>query len=134
MDMLKQNDLVVDTSKAMSRREKLLLWAGMIRAHHGPLQLYHLLERYSDDQLKEARFTTNDQSAFGIAVNSPVFQAAGLPTKPSGILGNGPKSSSMKETMGFFELSQRELHEFSCDCGGQLSNEDMAKRIERIAG
>jgi hypothetical protein len=134
MDMLKQSELVADNSTRMSRRDKLLLWAGMIRASDRPLALYHLLERYTESQLKEARIAAHDQSAFGIAISSPAFQAAGLPTKASGILGSGPKTSSLHEVKGFFELSQGELHDFSCDCGGSISNDEMAKRIERIAG
>jgi hypothetical protein len=133
MDTIDVKTMVAD-NRPMSRREKLLLWAGMIRASDKQLALYHLLERYTEAQLKEARIGAVDQSAFGIAISSPVFQAAGLPAKGTGVFGNGPKSSSLKEVMGFFELSQGELHEFSCDCGGHISNEQMAQRIERIAG
>jgi hypothetical protein len=35
--------------------------------------------------------------------------------------------------MHFFELSQHELHEFSCDCGGVITNDEMAKRINTLA-
>lgn len=120
MDMLKQNDLVVDTSKVMSRREKLLLWAGMIRAHRSPIALYHLLERNTPEQLRCIAVQSDHQTAFGIAVRAQEFGLS-APTNVDAV-------------RGYFELTQAELHEFSCDCGGSISNEDMARSVERIAG
>jgi hypothetical protein len=51
-----------------------------------------------------------------------VFKSVGL---------NGP--ATVQGAMNFFELTQDELHEFSCDCGGRISNSMMADRITAIA-
>ena len=108
---------------AMTRREKLLHWARLIRATDRPLMLYHGLEYLHPEQLRAARVTATDPTAFGVAAADRTFREQGLPAE-----------SSIREVMGFFEVTQQQLHEFSCDCGGSISNGSMASRIERIAG
>jgi hypothetical protein len=44
-----------------------------------------------------------------------------------------PREASLIQLMGFFQLTQAQLHEFSCDCGGIITREDIADRIERLA-
>jgi len=48
---------------------------------------------------------------------------------PHSLLSNRLRWSAMD----FFELSQSDIHAFSCDCGGSISNAKMADRIEKIA-
>jgi hypothetical protein len=59
---------------------------------------------------------------FAIASTDPVFNQDGL-----------PHGANLPTFMGYFEITQRQLHEFSCDCGGHISNEEMSRRIERLA-
>lgn len=102
----------------MSRAEKLQRWADIVRNTRQRFYIFHLLERYTPQQLQEARC---DASAFAAAYKDPILKDAGL------------KGDSAADAMKFFELSQDELHEFSCNCSGDLSNAEMAKRIEGIA-
>jgi hypothetical protein len=60
-------------------------------------------------------------SAFALAASDPILRDEGLTTH------------NVYDAAKFFELSPHELHEFSCDCGGHISNELMARRIEAIA-
>jgi hypothetical protein len=113
----------VPVTVRMTRRERLLHWAHLLRTGSGPLALYHGLEWVSRSQLATTPATAIDPSAFGVALADPVFREQGL-----------PEVSNIGELMRFFELSQEQLHEFSCDCGGAISRQDMADRIERLAG
>ncbi len=110
--------------KVMSRAEKLNYWAGLVRNHRlsPTLGIYHRLEYYREDDLIATPVATDHMTAFGVAVSDPGMREQGLqnPTTVRGI-------------MNFFELSQGELHEFSCDCGGAINNEQMASRIEKLA-
>lgn len=112
---------------AMSRREKLMLWASAIRSAGYNLVIFHNLEYYRKEQLALAGHTV---SAFHLAGNIPALQGQGI--KQDLTIGDN-KTVSAAEAMRFFELKQSELHEFSCDCGGSISREDMARRIEGLA-
>jgi hypothetical protein len=72
-----------------------------------------------------------NETAFGIAMMDPVFSDLGLKGAPH-IL-PGQETGTIRQAMDFFELTQAQLHEFSCDCGGRIDNEMMATRIEGIA-
>jgi glyoxylate carboligase len=118
---MKTVDLEIEhTAVALTRKEKLLRWADLVLQQGKPLHLFHDLERWHPTCLK-APLGHIAPNAFGIAANDPVFKAAGI------------DGSSPADAMKFFELSQAELHEFSCDCGGGISNHDMAARITRLA-
>jgi hypothetical protein len=108
---------------AMTRREKLVRWAELVRKASSELALYHAIEHMRPYQLAELRPFQGPLSAFTMAVKDPTFNAQGLSVE-----------STLVDVMRFFELSQRELHEFSCDCGGYIDNHDQAARIERLAG
>lgn len=117
LEKLQQEEPTAE-AKAMTRQEKLLRWAELVRAVSHQLYIFSNLERWNPGDLAAA---TQPESAFQIAADDPVFRAAGLN-------GNTPAAA-----MNFFELSLRDLHEFSCDCGGHISNEAMASRIASIA-
>lgn len=105
-----------------TRKEKLKYAASLIRKlpENGYLYLYHNLEHISIDRLKDAKLKDMEESFFSIVGNDPLLREAGV----------GDNVHSM---MGFFEITQDELHEFSCDCGGAIKNSDMVKRIEKLA-
>lgn len=113
----------------MTKREKLLRFAHVIRqcrrsgdVGYGMQDRYFIFNslEYMDDSVL-AR-CSHPGSAFAVAAADPVLQDAGL---------KGGDGLSIKR---FFELSTSELHEFSCDCGGVIDNEEMARRVERLAG
>jgi hypothetical protein len=105
-----------------TRREKLLHWAALVRKAGRPVGLYHALEYMSWAQQQRTRIGPDDVTALGIAAADPVFQAQGLNA-----------STSIADALRFFELSISQAHAFSCDCGGAISNDQQAERIERLA-
>jgi hypothetical protein len=106
------------------RRERLTRWAELVRGYYpDDLALMHNLEYLRPSELDRIRIMdVLATSAFTLAVADSTFNAQGL-----------SRQSTLRDVMGFFELSQGELHEFSCDCGGYISNPEQAARIERLA-
>ena len=104
----------------MTRREKLLRWAELIRTADHALRLYHNLE-YTPREVLHVAEVRGTSCAFNLAASDPVFIQEGLTTPTIG------------GVMGFMELTQAQLHEFSCDCGGYISNSEMADRIAGLA-
>lgn len=102
----------------MTRHEKLMRFAELVRNNSRPMVIFNALEYYHDYQLSGIR---HPDSAFALAASDPQFQAAGL------------RFDDVKSAMEFFELTKDELHEFSCDCGGLINNANMARRIEHLA-
>jgi hypothetical protein len=109
---------------AMTRKEKLLRFAWIVRNHGEKFVIFHGIE-YEPQQALDQIY--HPQSAFAAAGRDPVLQQAGLKADLPG------DNVSIGGAQRFFELSQHDLHEFSCDCGGVISNEEMARRIESIA-
>lgn len=108
----------------MTRREKLLRLAQVIRAYNDRFIIFHGLE-YEPQHMLDQIYHPN--SAFAAAARDPVLLNAGLVPDSQG------RGMTVGQAQRFFELSQRDLHEFSCDCGGVITNEEMARRIEHIA-
>jgi len=103
----------------MTRRDKLMRFARLVRAsQRSPLYIFSNLEHMHPSELIRM---SHPYSAFALAASDSAFKEAGL------------ASDSVSDAQQFFELTRDELHEFSCDCGGHVSNEMMADRIERIA-
>lgn len=125
MRHINEAELVQTVPAKLTRKEKLLHWAELIRAHAKPLYLYHMLEHYSPYQLARMYVLPDGNTAFALALADPAFQAAGL--------GSTTKKPSISTIMKFFEISKEELHEFSCDCGGRIPNETMANHIIALA-
>lgn len=119
---------VKDEVKKMTRQEKLLHLAKITREHVTPLWLAHNLEHIDPRMLH--RFPANywGFTIFALAMEDKAFREQGLkagnPEVPQGSVG---------DVMGFLEVTQQDMHEFSCNCGGTISNEEAANRIERIA-
>ena len=112
-------DLIVACT-GMSKKEKLARWAELVKGCDHPLALFHNLEYCTPNQLKNMR-VVGSKSAFETVVWDPVFAAEGLPS-----------NANITDIMRFFDLTQNQLHEFSCDCGGWLSNEQQARRIASL--
>jgi hypothetical protein len=106
----------------MTRKEKLLRFAQIIRSVPKPFVIFHGIEYEPQHVLAGIH---HPESAFAAAGRDPVLQQAGLKLEKGDV--------TVGAAQRFFELSQHDLHEFSCDCGGVISNEEMARRVERIA-
>ena len=118
---LSATELVLLSSVAphvMTRREKLLRFAMIVRTSQRNFVIFHHLEYMTEPQLRDAY---HPESAFAAAAADPILSDAGL------------ASDRVGEAQRFFELSKNDLHEFSCDCGGVIRNDTMADRIEAVA-
>jgi hypothetical protein len=107
---------------SLDRKAKLVRWADLVAKSKIGLGLMHNLEYYNPIQLKHAPIHDSGTNAFTIACADPVLQSAGLSPK-----------ATLPEVMTFFDITQRQLHEFSCDCGGVISTKQMAGRIAKLA-
>jgi hypothetical protein len=110
--------LLSDKPPVMTRQEKLLRFAELVRTTPNQFVIFSNLEHYYPHQWDGIRM---DHSAFAMAALDPVFRNAGL------------RDDTVGSAVRFFELSRDELHAFSCDCGGIITNDFMAARIEKIA-
>jgi hypothetical protein len=104
----------------LTRKEKLLRWARLIRESAMRLHIYNEMEYWPSQTL--AGPLPNVDSAFTLAAKDPIFASMGFGPNPS-----------VNSTMKFFGLSLNELHVFSCDCGGHIDNKEMARRVEYLA-
>lgn len=127
---VKPEDLLVSiplraSARSMTRREKLYHWASIVRDHPcGTLALMHNLEFVPRFDLDHARIVDilPPYTAMSIAVRDPLFVSLGL-----------SRETTIGGLMNFMALTQHELHEFSCDCGGAIDNREQARRIEHLA-
>ncbi len=119
---IRQLEGAMPVQAQMTRREKLRHWAQLVRRCNDDLLLYSNLEHMGREWLA-GNPMNHERTAFGLAARDATLQAQGLRL-----------DSSLADGMQFFELSQSQLHEFSCDCGGHISNLHMADRIEKLAG
>jgi hypothetical protein len=110
---------------ALTRKEKLLRWADLIQAETRPFFIFHMVENWNWVQMglpmASHAYPAGCVTAFALAGADPVFRAAGL------------AGDSMTQSMKFFDLSQLDIHEFSCNCGGTLTGTQMADRVRHLA-
>lgn len=106
----------------LTKQQKLTMWAELILKHPCSLAIYHNLEYWTQDMLDDPR----NAPAYGCAT-AMTLALAHEPFKAEGI------GETIGSALKFFELTRDELHEFSCDCGGHISNTRQAERISRIA-
>lgn len=102
----------------MSRHDKLMRWAWLVERQDGAVSIFHNLE-YRTQEFLDCLADYN--SAMTLAASDQTLQAEGL------------KDATVGSAQRFFELSKEDLHSFSCDCGGAISNKTMAERIRKIA-
>ena len=125
MRHLSTEELAQFVTVKMSKEQKLQHWAFLIRRSDKQMLLFSNLEYMREHQLQNLdihRTFPGYDSPFRIACSDSIFQAEGLTA-----------GTQLPEFMKFMELTQMELHEFSCDCGGQISTQGMADRIEHLA-
>ncbi len=109
----------------VSRKDRLREWARSVRECGHSVALLSNLEHLNPDHHVMPLgalygIGTFTRSAFGLAAANPAFREQGY------------QGETLKDAMGFFELTQDQLHQFACDCGGSLSNEEMARRIDNL--
>jgi hypothetical protein len=103
----------------MTKRQRLQRFADVITSGPGvPLHVFINLEHRDAGEWK---YLSHPSSAFALAARGSVLRDAGL------------TGDSVDDAQRFFDLSKEELAEFSCVCGGSISNHEMAERIERLA-
>jgi hypothetical protein len=129
--------------KPMTRREKLMRLAEIARGGRPSAMkkilaklgwgagmidnawfIFHRIEFMTAADLATAYAPA---SVFDAAVKDPMLYDAGLRADKG-------DSVSVARAMQFFELTQKQMHPLSCDCGGMISNAEMASRIEKMAG
>lgn len=97
---------------------QLYYWAELVRRCPYPIQMVRGLEFANSTEL--ARMG-GPRTIFGIAASDPSLIAAGV------------TDASALTSMTHFGLSVDEAHYLSCDCHGQVSNDEMADRIGYVA-
>jgi hypothetical protein len=123
MKHVNEQELITAVPTVMDRKAKLLHWAEILRKDRwGPLALFHNLEYTTAQHRREMVIDRHHPTAFGLACADSAFQAQGLPA-----------STTIDEISKFFDLTLDELHEFSCDCGGVISKDEMADRLASLA-
>lgn len=104
--------------KEMTRAEKLSRWASLLRGYSHYLAMGHAIEHLPQ---RDRDAYTWGCSPMSVAAADQVFQDAGL------------KNDTVGEAKRFFEITDEDVHSFTCNCGGVQTGEQMAKRIEAIA-
>lgn len=102
----------------MTKAEKLERWAVLLEKSRYPVYMAHNLEHMTQAARDGARWCYSPMS---VAEADPVFREAGL------------KGETVKDVKEFFEITDEDVHAFSCDCGGSRTGEQMASRIRGIA-
>lgn len=134
----------VEVKPPMTRRDKLLRLAEVARrgrpsilknalariglwgeTYENQWYIFHRIEYVRPVEALENYFSI--LSVFDAALKDPVLYDAGL--RP-----DQGKSVSVLRAMQFFELTQAQMHPLSCDCGGLITNAEMAFHIEKMAG
>jgi hypothetical protein len=131
----------IEVKPPMTRREKLMRLAEIARAGRPGLlktilaklgwdtyyanswHIFHRIEYATKADLAQYHSVA---SVFDAAVRDPVLYDAGLRADQG-------DSVSVARAMQFFELTQAQMHPMSCDCGGSITNAEMATRIEGMA-
>lgn len=102
----------------MTRAQKLERWAKLLeRASY--VTMAHNVE-YMTQPARDS--LTWAGSPMSVAAADPVLSDAGL------------KGQSIKDVKDFFEITDEDVHAFSCNCGGQQTGASMAGRVRNIAG
>ncbi len=145
MDQLKVDTLVAQATK-MTRKEKLLRLVDLVQNSTAQrMWLVHGVEYIHPKSLDthflgwEKQFDSSPDvtSPFILMLKDDVFKALGIETKPAGeyALDDAQygQGLTVQGAMNILEVSQEELHELSCDCGGSISKPEMIARLNRLA-
>lgn len=102
----------------MTKAEKLERWAVLLEKSRNPVYMAHNLEHMTQANRDASHW---GYSPMMVAAADPVFRDAGL------------KGDTVKDVKEFFEITDEDVHAFSCDCGGSRTGEQMASRVRDIA-
>lgn len=106
------------TEPKLTREQKLSRLAMLVREGRGDLALHHNLEYRTSHELGDIV----PMGALRVARDDETFRADGL------------KGRTVLDVRDYLELQTHEMHEFSCDCGGEITRARMADRIQKLAG
>lgn len=101
----------------MTRAKKLERWATLL-AKTPLVWMAHNLEYLRQDVRDGHQWV---HSPMSVAAADPVFKDAGL------------AGDTIKDVKDFFEITDEDVHAFTCNCGGTQTGEQMASRIRNIA-
>lgn len=116
---------VEEAPAKLTRAQKLNHLADLVAKHAHFVRLGHNIERRTSDIL--ALMPAYDVGALELASLDKTFLKDGLKATL------GPNEFSIKDVRDYLELTTGELHEFSCDCGGQITPSTQADRIRGLA-
>lgn len=108
----------------LTKREKLLILANLVEQAAGHVYVHSNLEHWGPHHLADPANLSPGmrETVFSLAAGHEPFRADGL-GKPT-----------VGGVLAYLELTVREAHPFSCDCGGHLPKSTMAERIRNMAG
>ncbi len=102
----------------MTRAEKLERWAVLLEKCDHYIVMASNIEYMDQCSRDRASWTYSPMS---VAAADPVLSDAGL------------KGQTIKDVKDFFEITDEDVHAFSCNCGGEQTGAQMAGRIRNIA-
>ena len=126
MNKLVDIDSLATAHPTMTREQKLLRLAVLVRQHPFPIALNSNLEHIAAEQLPAVTMKfdylgVNGMTVFALAAADKTFQKHGLPVE-----------AKLDDVIKFLGLERAEYHTFACDCGGNISARGMAERIEML--
>lgn len=98
----------------MTRNDKLERWASVVEKYQHYLIQFDRLEHRTPVERERC---SQPGSALDLASQDPVLKDAGL------------TGGTVGEVKKFFELSDQQIHEFSCNCDGSHSSQVVSSRI-----
>lgn len=121
IDQLLANATPVEAPSRLSRRERLLRWAELLKREDWRLlQPLKFMEFYAPAERARLR---GDQTPLALAFADPVLREDGL------------KGDRLGQVQAYFRLSEREAHFLLCDCHwrGQMTGRTAARRVRAVA-
>ena len=113
---------VAEPAPPMTREQRLERWIEVLEASATRrLRSLYQIEYLSPQERNECR---SHDSPLTVAYEDPVLRAEGL------------KSDRVGDCMGFFEITERQLHHAFCSChvGTTFSAKDAAARLRHLVG
>ena len=121
IEQILANATVLERPPTLSRRERLLRWAELLKGQGARLlQPLKYVEFYAPAERARLR---GDQTPLSLAFADPVLRGAGL------------SGDTLGEAQAFFGLTDREAHFLVCDCHwrGRMTGGRAAQRVRAVA-
>lgn len=115
------NATALDARPSLSRRERLLRWAELLKQQDRRLlQPLKFVEFYAPPERRRLR---GDQTPLAVAYADPTLRAAGL------------AGDTLGHAQAFFGLSDDEAHFLVCDCHwhGRMTGGAVSRRVRAVA-